>query len=135
MTRRFSAILLLLSLVLVVAAVAFRPFLQPENPNDLSAVIAWLALGPGAVWIAGKALSFLLEEIPGWGTALSGRVRSLIVLALACGVAVGAYFLQQQSNLLLQLDPWYKLAFLIVTTWASTQVTYADQKVNGLVTR
>jgi len=77
----------------------------------------------------------LLEEIPGWGTAIGGRLRAIIVLVLACLLAVDAYFLQQRSDMLLQLDPWYKLAFLIVTTWASTQVTFSEQKVNGLVTR
>lgn len=134
MTRRLYAILLLVSLFAILAT-AFTWLFQPSDATSLTEVIAWLALGPGAVWIAGKAVSFLVEEIPGWGTAISGRLRALIVLLLACAIAVGAYFLQQRSELLVQLDPWYKLGFLIVTTWASTQATFTDMQAKGLITR
>lgn len=135
MKRWVLPLVLWLSVVLLAILVAFRPLIQPSEPMNLGEVIAWLALGPGAVWLAGMTISFLLEEIPGWATAISGRLRAFIVLALACLIAVGAHFLQLRADILAQLDPWYKLAFLIVTTWVSTQVTYSGRKSKGLIAR
>jgi hypothetical protein len=126
--------LLFVSLIAIVFAAAFT-FLQPVPPTDLVAVLAWLAAGPGAVWVAGRALSFLLEQIPGWGSALSGTLRWWIVLVLAAGVMIGAYMLFQRSDLLVQLDPIYKMAFMLVAAWLGTQQQFVSLKAAGLLKR
>jgi len=134
MKRTLWIALLFISLIAFVFAAAFT-FLQPVEPTDLVAVLAWLAAGPGAVWVAGRALSFLLEEIPAWGTALSGTLRWWIVLVLAVGIMVGAYALLQRSDFLPQLDPIYKMAFLLIAAWLGTKQQFTAIKAAGLLKR
>ena len=134
MKRSLWVILLCISLVVLVFTVAFT-FLQPVEPTDLVAVLAWLAAGPGAVWVAGRALSFLLEQIPGWGSALSGTLRWWIVLVLAAGVMVGAYMLLQQAALLPQLDSVYKMVFMLIAAWLGTQQQFVSLKTAGVLKR
>ena len=134
MKRTLWIALLFISLIAFVFAAAFT-LLQPVPPTDLVAVLAWLAAGPGAVWVAGRALSFLLEQIPAWGTALSGTLRWWIVLVLATGIMVGAYVLIQRSDLLAQLDPIYKMAFMLIAAWLGTQQQFVSLKAAGLLKR
>lgn len=134
MKRSLWIALLVVSLIAFVFAAAFT-LLQPVPPTDLVAVLAWLAAGPGAVWVAGRALSFLLEQIPAWGSALSGTLRWWIVLALAVGIMVGAYMLIQRSDWLAQLDPIYKMAFMLVAAWLGTQQQFMALKAAGLLKR
>lgn len=126
---KIRLILLLLSL-LALLSLAFA-WLQPTDPLDLATVLAWVAAGPGAVWVAGRALSFLLEQIPGWGTVLSGRLRWWIVLVLSAGLMIGAYLLLQRVELLAQIDPIYKMLFMLVAAWLGTQQQYIQLKGVG----
>jgi hypothetical protein len=113
--------------------VAFRLF-QPANPEDLTAILTWLAAGPGAVWVAGRALSFLLEQIPAWGTAISGQLRWWIVLVLSGGLMFGAYTLLQQSEVVLQLSPIYQMLFMLVAAWLGSQQQFVTLVMAGRIT-
>lgn len=130
MKTRFMLLVLAL---LALFSLAFAPLLQPAEPTDLVAVLAWMAAGPGAVWVAGRALSFLLEQVPGWGTALSGTARWWIVLVLSGGLMVGAYLLVQRADLLAQADPIYKMVFMLVAAWLGTQQQFTQFKVAGIL--
>lgn len=112
---------------------AFRSF-QPATPEDLNVILAWLAAGPGAVWVAGRALSFLLEQIPVWGTAISGQLRWWIVLVLSGGLMFGAYALLQQSELVLKLSPIYQMLFMLVAAWLGSQQQFLSLVSAGRIT-
>lgn len=134
MKRSLWIVLLFISLIALVFAAAFA-FLQPVDPTALVGVLAWLAAGPGAVWVAGRALCFLLEQIPGWATAISGMLRWWIVLILSAGLMVGAYLLLQRSELIAQIDPVYKMAFMLIAAWLGAKQQFTSLKANGILRR
>lgn len=125
--------MLLILALLALLSMAFMPLFQPAEPSDLLAVLAWMAAGPGAVWVAGRALSFLLEQVPGWASALTGTLRWWIVLVLSAGLMVGAYALLQRGDLLAQADPIYKMIFMLVAAWLGTQQQFAQLKTAGIL--
>ncbi len=121
--------------LLIVAAfflVAFRA-LQPEDPADLVGVLSWLALGPGALFVAGYAFSYLLEKVPGWGTVLPDFARAIIVIVLAVGLAIGARYLLSRMDIVAAIDPLYTLVIGILVAWYGTQKAFAQQKFTGLL--
>jgi hypothetical protein len=119
---------LLFTLLLTAAFV----WAQPEDPTILLAILTWIAAGPGGVWVAGKVLSFLVEQIPGWQT-ISGTLRWWIVLLLSVGLTIGAYLLLQHVDLVAQLDPFYKMIFMLVTAWLGTQQQFTALKAAGVL--
>lgn len=132
---KFQHRLFLTLLVPVILLLAAFSWLQPPDPSDLGAVLAWLALGPGAVYVAGQAFSYLLEKVPGWGTTVPEGARPYIVLAIAVGLAAGANFLLTRADVVGAIGPYYALIFQIIAAWLGTQKAFSDQKARGLIQR
>jgi hypothetical protein len=129
--KKYSKVLFLLVIAMVWLLTTAFVFLQPADLGDLGEVLAWLALGPGAVYVAGRAMSILLEKVPGWGTAVPESVRPFIVLALSGGLMFGSQFLLGQEAVLAQIAPIYKQIVLLVTAWFATQQQYLSMKADG----
>ncbi len=107
-------------------------FFQPEDPGDLIAVLTWLALGPGAVYVAGRALSIILEKFPGWATKFPESLRGYAVLGLSVALTFGAKALLGQGEVLAQIAPIYKDLVTIIVAWLGTQQQYLSMKSSGL---
>lgn len=129
--KKVYKILLTVALVTMWLLTAAFVFLQPADLGDLGEVFAWLALGPGAVYVAGRAMSILLEKVPGWGTAVPEAARPFIVLALSGGLMFGSQFLLGQEEVLAQVAPIYKQVVLLITAWFATQQQYLSMKAAG----
>lgn len=125
--RRLYVPLLLLAMLALFFASAF---VQPEDPSDLFAVLAWLAAGPGALFVAGYAVSFLLESVPGWGSTVPEGLRPWLVLAIAVALSFGAQVALKAvpSGILGDAAAIYKTLFLIVSTWVGSQLGYGRAK-------
>ena len=124
--RPLVFVFMFISLLLIAAS-----FLQPEDPGDLNEVLIWLALGPGAVYVAGRALSIFLEKLPGWATKVPESLRPYIVLALGIGLSFGAKALLDQGEVLAQIAPIYKDLVTIIVAWLGTQQQYLSMKASG----
>jgi hypothetical protein len=126
----------ILSLLLILAAltlIAANPLqIGPEDPSDFLGVLQWLALGPGALFVAGSGLAFLLELFPAWGSAISGQLRPWIVLVLTIILAFGAKFALTYPTIIEQIAPVYTTLFLIVAAWVGSQFGYARAKIAGM---
>jgi hypothetical protein len=92
----------------------------------------WIAFGPGAVYVAGRALAIILEKFPGWGTYVPESLRPLIVLALGLGLSFGAQYLLTQEGILVEITPIYKHIVTIILAWLGTQQEYNNLKHRGL---
>ena len=121
----FLCLIVLLSLLLIAAV-------QPEDPSDLNEVLLWMALGPGALFVAGNGLSYLLEIVPGWGSKILVSWRPWIVLALTVGLAFGAKALLGYEDLVSQIAPTYKMLFMVIGGWLGSQFAYGRLKMSGM---
>lgn len=124
-------LLTLLVILVVPLLIAARP-LQPADPTDLLQVLEWLAMGPGALVVAGAALAFVLEIVPGWGSKVPATLRPWIVLGLAVGMAFGAKALLAYPDVVQQIAPIYMMLFLTGSAWLGTQLGYARAKITGM---
>ena len=135
--RAFFALLtamILLSL-LSLLSLAFRPLAQAPEPSDLTAVLVWLAAGPGGIYVAGRASAFLFEKIPGWGTRVPEAVRPWIVLLAGIGLAIGAHFLLAQPAVIAAINPYYLILVGAAIAWLGSQQQFTSLKVRGLIER
>lgn len=129
MKRNKLLLVVIVSIVLLLVLSAF----QVEDPGDLTEVLIWLALGPGAVYIAGLAISILLEKVPGWGTRIPEALRPYVILAISAGLMFGSQVLLGQEELLAQVAPVYKQIVVLITAWLGTQVQFLRMKAEGLL--
>lgn len=129
MNRLFRVIF---AVLLVFTWLLTTAFAQVDDPGNLAEVLAWLSLGPGAVYVAGRALSILLEKIPGWGTKFPEAARPYAVLVLSGGLMFGAQYFLGQAEILASVAPIYKQVVLLITAWLATQQQYLSLKAAGL---
>lgn len=94
----------------------------PQNPLDLTVVLSWITMG-GAVWLAGKAFSYLADNWAKWND-LPKQVKVLAPLVFSIVLSVAATVMLQYSNLLATIQPWYALIIQTLIIYASTQATY-----------
>lgn len=128
----FFRIVLTMLVVMLSLALIAATWLQPADPSDLFEVLKWIAIGPGALIVAGAALAFFLEIIPGWGSKVPKALRPWIVLGLAILMAFGAQALLAYPDIVKKVAPIYTMLFLIVSAWLGTQLGYARAKVTGM---
>jgi hypothetical protein len=124
-----------LALVLLIAVVpfllAFR-FLQVTDWGDLAGVLAAVAAGPLALYLAGKGLAYLFEIIPGWGINVPGWAKGPIVLAVSIGLMFGADFALSQITVIAMIAPYYRRVIEVVLLFLGSQVGYANLTAAGL---
>jgi hypothetical protein len=125
-------ILALPLLVLVAFFLIAARALQPTDPGDLVQVLTWLA-GVGAVYVVGYGLSFLLEQVPGWGSKFPGWARGPVVILLSAGVAFGAQYLLRQTHVVELLGPIFTMIVQIILAYLGTQKAFAYQRQNRLL--
>lgn len=122
-------------LLLVLVSLLLMAFAQPEDVSDLVAVLTWLALGPGAMYIAGQAMSHFVEKVPGWASRVPEVLRPFIVLLLAVGLAYGARLLLAQTEIVAAISPEYTFIVGIIVAWLGSQREFGRLKFNGLLQR
>jgi len=130
---RKSLLFRVLIVVLIMLALSAWTLQEPEDPTDFVEVLTWLAAGPLAVFVAGQAVSYALEQIPAWGSGISSGLRRLIVLLLAVVLAVGANLLLANAELVQFLENYYRIAFNLAAAWLGTQLAYGRQAGAGML--
>ncbi len=127
-------ILFLLTFLLLLAVPLLLGFraLQPADPANLIQVLTWLA-GVGAVYVVGYGISFLLEQVPGWGSKFPGWARGPVVIVFSVGVALGAQYLLRQTHVVELLGPIFTMIVQIILAYLGTQKAFAYQRENRLL--
>lgn len=133
--KRSMRFALLFVALLSLVALAFRPLAQSPEPSDLTGVIVWLAAGPGGIYFAGRALAFLFEKFPGWGTKMPEGLRPWIVLLAGFGLAIGAHFLLTAPDIIAAISPYYVLIIGTFIAWLGSQQQFTALKESGLIVR
>lgn len=123
-----SSLLIIVALMLIAA----NTMQEPADPSDFLGVLQWLALGPGALFVAGNGLAFLLEIFPAWGSIIHEKLRPWIVLGLTILLAFGAKAALAYPAVVEQIKPIYTTVFLIVAAWAGSQFGHASAKAAGM---
>jgi hypothetical protein len=86
-------------------------------------VLRWLA-GAGAVTVVSWFASWFLEQYDWWGN-LKSQIKSLIILAVALLLGLGAtWMLSLPPETLAPYLPYMSGAVLIVTAWLGSQVAH-----------
>ena len=106
---------------------------SPEDPGDLSSTLVWLAAGPGALFFASAALSFLYERVPGWGKIVPSNLKPYIVLGVAVALSFGAEALLTQSGVVTQLSSAYAKIYMIAAGWLGSQLAFGRARSTGML--
>ena len=93
---------------------------------DLNSFITWIIYSGGALLIA----SWVLDNIPKFGI-LASKTKKFINIAVALLLAYGCYatIVYVPANILLLLDPWFKIGAGIVTLYSAQQVVHRMTKI------
>jgi hypothetical protein len=100
---------------------------QEFDPTSLTSVLLWVIAGPGVVYLVGRVMALILENVPAWHN-LPGAVKFLFPVGLAAVFGVVANLLLAQPELIAAIEPWFKIVALSVVAWLGSQVQYLASK-------
>ena len=100
---------------------------QELDPTSITGVLLWIIAGPGVVFLVGKFMSLVLENIPSWST-LPTIVKQLVPVVLAALLGVAAQLLLAQPAIIAAIEPWFKIVMLAVLAWVASQQQYQAGK-------
>lgn len=132
----FAARLVLVTIVVMaLMSLAFtflRPPFQTTDWTDLVGVLTAFAAGPLALYVAGKALAYVFEIIPGWGINVPSGLKGPLVLLVTIGLMFGSDYALSQMPLISQIAPFYRRIVEVALLYLGTQVQYGQLKVTGM---
>lgn len=109
----------------MIAAIAVRA-LQGVDYTQLAVVLAWLASGVGAAYIAGKVASYAAANWV-WFQGLSSEVKTFLPVLASVLVAVGAQFaLQYAAPQIEILSPWFGIIINTISAYFGTQKAFIE---------
>lgn len=93
--------------------------MDKEALESLYAFFSWLLYSGGAALF----VSWLLDKIPAF-QALKSEVKKIVALVSTLTVGLGAYafITYVPPDVILVLDPWFKIIVGLVLTWSGQQV-------------
>lgn len=121
--RPIMLVLALLGLGLIAA----RPFQGGPEPTELPEVLTWVAFSGGGVWVVSQFVSLFLENVSWWHT-LSPGLKITGTLGASVALGLGASYLVDQPDVIAQIQPYYKIVVLAVTSWLASQMAYMKTK-------
>ena len=137
MKYRFRSGLLIVLIVLLVIAVASVLRLRTTGVGPISQVeflevLSWLAIETVPLAVAGAALSYFLEIVPGWGSDHLKGFRPFIVMLICIILGVQAQMFVQKLGILAQVQVCYKTLYDVAVVWVATQQTFGKIKKDGM---
>jgi hypothetical protein len=130
--RSLGLLLLLTLLVLAAPLLIAGTFAQEVEWGNLPVVLASIAAGPLALYLAGKALAYVFEILPGWGVVVPDWARGPIVLLATVGLMFGADYALSQMPVIALIAPYYRRIIEVAILFLGSQVGYANLKAAGL---
>lgn len=95
--------------------------------TDLSAVLAWIATGPGVAAIIGAVASYLAENVAAWHD-LPARAKTIVMIVASFALPVLAQAFLEQADAIARVQPVWALAINGFIAWWVSQETYLRQK-------
>lgn len=122
-----------LFVILVLAAMltmAFAPMAQEGPPEyTFTAILLWIATGPGASYLVGLLVAQVLENIPLWHK-LPAQVKFALTLVIAGGLPILAQLLLNWPGLPI-VEPWLNTAIAAIVIWIASQSEYRKLKASS----
>lgn len=109
----------------------FALLFQPDNWGDLTAVLTWLAVGGGGTAVVAWAVSYLAEHWAGWH-ALPTAVKFIVPILVSFGLAVGANFALDYTDILSRIQPYWLMLVTAVMGWIASQYGLTVAKARGI---
>jgi hypothetical protein len=127
-----TTVRLVIFLLIMLAAmpVLAAPLHQDAPPEfTLSAILLWIATGPGAAYLVGLFVSQILENLPFWHK-LPPAVKFTITLVLAFTLPIGATYALQWPGLP-AVEPMINIGIMSIVLWLASQKQYRELKDNA----
>lgn len=126
-TKTLVWLVTFLLIVFAAIPVLAAPIHQDAPPEfTLSAILIWIATGPGAAYLVGQFTSQFLENLAAWHK-LPPAVKFSITLALAFGLPIGATYVLGWPGLP-AIEPTINIGIMAVVLWLASQKQYRELK-------
>lgn len=124
----FRMLVFVFVLVMPTLIVFAAPLHQTDGPPELTvtAILLWIATGPGVAWVVGVFVSQVLENIAAWHS-LSATIKFLLTLLLSFGLPIAANLLLAWPGLS-AIEPWINMGITGVVLWIASQAEYRRLK-------
>jgi len=131
-TRTMYLVLALVALLSVVLLTAFRFLFQGEPPtsfDSLTAILVWLSVGGGGMWLVGYVESYLLENAAWWHNLPHWFkvVAPVFIAGLVGSLAQSAINLDVLSG----VPTMYQGFILSIVNYLATQRAYMGLQIQG----
>ena len=97
---------------------------------SLEAVLVWILVGGGGVYVANYVFALIAENIPGWHN-LNKIVKFLLPMLTAVGLGFLAQFILAQPDVIGAVQPYWLLVVSILISYLGSQIGYMKAKASG----
>jgi len=101
-------------------------------PDWLSfeAVLMWILVGGGGVYIANYVFALIAENITGWHN-LPKVVKFFLPMLTAVGLGFAAQYILTQPDIIGFVQPYWLLVVSILISYLGSQIGYMKAKTSG----
>lgn len=101
-------------------------------PDWLSfeAVLLWLLVGGGGVYVANYVFALIAENIAGWHN-LPKIVKFILPMLTAVGLGFLAQFILSKPDVIGVVQPYWLLIVSILISYLGSQIGYMKARVSG----
>ena len=100
------------------------------DTTSITAVLLWIIAGPGAAYLVGQLMAFILENVPAWHT-FPTWVKFSVPIVLAALFAVVAKVLIGFPDVLAQISPWFTVIVTAISCYVASQRQYMKTRETG----
>lgn len=97
---------------------------------SLEAVLVWIVVGGGGVYVANYVFALLAENWAGWHN-LSKIVKFILPMLTAVGLGFLAQFILAQPDVIGAVQPYWLLVVSILISYLGSQIGYMKAKASG----
>jgi len=126
--KKLTVTLLILWFLAFAFVLVTPAFALQEGPSELtlSALLMWIAVGPGAAYLTGILVTHVLENVPVWHK-LPASLKFTLTLVIAGGLPILAQLVLGWPGLP-TIEPWINTAITAIILWISSQASYIKLK-------
>ena len=101
-------------------------------PDWLSfeAVLVWILVGGGGVYVANYVFALIAENFAGWHN-LSKVVKFILPMLTAVGLGFAAQYILSQPSVIDFVQPYWLLVISILISYLGSQIGYMKAKTSG----
>lgn len=97
---------------------------------SLEAVLVWILVGGGGVYVANYVFALIAENIAGWHN-LPKIVKFILPMLTAVGLGFLAQYILAQPSIIDLVQPYWLLVISILISYLGSQIGYMKAKASG----